>query len=112
MLQSGLQAGWRELAAEAAQALAHLDADRLQELATSARALHQEFRDSSPAQRLNQENQVRAASNDIALLGGVLAATHANLCVLRRAGRRVPAPLEYIQPGSQTFSTEALCGHH
>ena len=72
----------KSLIQEACSALAQLDADRLEELAFSCRALNQ-------AQVLGRrtETDVRAAYTELAVLRNMLKATKANLDVLERLAR-------------------------
>lgn len=70
----------KSLIREACSALAQLDADRLEELALSCRALNQ-----SRVRRT--ETEMRAACTELSVLSNVLKATQANLEVLERLAR-------------------------
>jgi hypothetical protein len=104
--------GWRELAAQAVEALARLDADRLEEMASSCSVLQRQLADAAPARPLASRLQPGNFAPELALLRGVLEATRVNLSVLRCAGA-VSSPLEYIQTGAQACSIrEGHCGHN
>lgn len=87
----------RELAIEASLALARLDAERLEELALSCQALEYDSAHDSPAERKELAGEARAAMEDIAVFGGVLEATGANLDVLRSVCERGPGHPEYAE---------------
>jgi hypothetical protein len=72
----------KSLIQEACSALAQLDADRLEELALSCRALNQ-----SQVFARRTEADVRAACTELSVLKNVLKATKANLEVLERIAR-------------------------
>ncbi|HEX4030893.1 MAG TPA: hypothetical protein VHX20_11050 [Terracidiphilus sp.] len=74
----------KQLVAEASHALATLDADRLEELALSCQALNRDLAPGDAAERASLARQAREAVDDMAVFGRVLAATRANLKVLRR----------------------------
>ncbi|HEX4756943.1 MAG TPA: hypothetical protein VH308_03140 [Terracidiphilus sp.] len=75
------QAELKALVVEASRALARLDADRLEELALSCKALN---RDLTPANRQELACQAREAAGDMAVFARVLEATRANLGVMNR----------------------------
>ena len=69
---------------EASHALAHLDADRLEEMALSCAALVREM-DEMRCDATNQwESGSSEATKDMAIFARVLEATRANLKVMRR----------------------------
>jgi hypothetical protein len=74
----------KQLVAEASRALATLDADRLEELALSCRALNRDLLPMKAEDRSLLARQARDAAGDMALFGRVLNATRANIKVLRR----------------------------
>jgi hypothetical protein len=74
----------RGLVAEASQALARLDAGRLEELAASCQALNREWPGRYAQDRAQAEKQARAALGEMATLARVLDATRSNLRVMRR----------------------------
>jgi hypothetical protein len=95
----------KELVVEASQALARLDADRLEELALTCQVLNRDLNRNangdagfnpalaSAVERRDLASQAREAVADLAVFGRVLEATRANLqvmCRLRdlRQGRR------------------------
>jgi hypothetical protein len=80
----------KSLIQEACSALAQLDAERLEELARSCRALNQ-----SPLRASWVEREARAASAELLVLRSVLAATRANFDVLARVLRLRERPLAY-----------------
>jgi hypothetical protein len=69
----------KALVAEAARALAVLDAGRLEELALVCQALNRPWED-----RADKVRQVREAMKNMAVFGRVLEATRANLEVMHR----------------------------
>jgi hypothetical protein len=109
----------REVVAEASQALARLDADRLEELALACLALNRDRRlQASPnvlapdaeteaipprnlgdGQRTDQAlaRQVRETAGDIRTFGRVLEATRANLVVMRRLRQLREGKIEYSE---------------
>lgn len=85
----------RELVAEASQALARLDSNRLEELALSCQALN---RDSSPANwddRAALARQAHEAAAEMAVFARVLEATLSNLNVMKRLRELRAGRLEY-----------------
>ena len=87
----------KEVVAEASQALARLDADRLEEMALSCQALNREFL-SDPYKDSSLLAQAREAQDEMAVFARILEATRGNLEVLRRARSRQAECLEYSQP--------------
>jgi hypothetical protein len=69
------------LVAEAAQSLARLDVDRLEEMALSCQALN---RGLTVERRLQLQVEARAAAKEMAALARVLQATRSNLAVMNR----------------------------
>jgi hypothetical protein len=96
------------LVREATQALARLDADRLEELARSCEALNLELQQNATTAKLTHRTalavEAAGALREMAVLGRVLDATRANGRVMRtllelRAGRREYGPfVETTQP--------------
>jgi len=72
------------LVAEAAEALARLDAVRLEELAVSCMALNREWPAACGQDREWMAREARAAQGEMAILARVLEATRSNLKVMRR----------------------------
>ncbi|HUX45260.1 MAG TPA: hypothetical protein VMV57_10960 [Terracidiphilus sp.] len=97
----------KQYVAEATQALARLDAERLEELALSCEALNREVKKSSGADRSLLAREAAAAAGEMAILFRVLEATHSNGRVMRhllelRAGR-----VEYgLQQCRKNFTQE------
>ncbi len=94
----------KELVVEASRALARLDADRLQELALSCRALNRELVAGGPANGQDLARQAREAAADMAVYARVLEATRANLHVLRRLNELRACRLEYSEPRAQGWT--------
>jgi hypothetical protein len=82
----------KALVEEASQALARLDAGRLEELALSCQALN---RDLAPANREALACQAREAAGEMATFARVLEATRANLNVMNRLRELRAVRLEY-----------------
>jgi hypothetical protein len=76
----------KQFLGEASVALAHLDAERLEEMALSCEALTQEEAGSSGPEELE---------TDIAILDRVIEATRANLTVMRQLSETRGSRLEY-----------------
>ncbi len=85
----------KEMVVEASQALARLDAERLEELALCCQALNRNIASASDAEREERAWQVRDAVGEMAVFGRVLDATRANLEVMNRVRERRTARLEY-----------------
>ena len=101
----------KELVVEASQALARLDADRLEELALSCQALNrdlvhdrsQDDGDASAALAL----ECKEAVGDMAVLARVLEATRANLDVMLRLRELRGGRLEYGEGHSKYSAPQA-----
>lgn len=87
---------------EASQALALLDADRLEELALSCQALNQDFKRVSAGDRVVLAKQAQDSAREMAVFARVLEATRANLNVMRRLRELREGRLEYRETGSRT----------
>jgi hypothetical protein len=74
----------KALVAEASLALARLDADRLEELALSCRALNRNLSAGSGEERAEMARQSRETAGEMAVFERVLEATRANLDVMSR----------------------------
>lgn len=85
----------KKLVAEASQALIRLDADRLEELAHSCRALNRELKPAGRQERAELSRQAREAAGEMALFARVLEATRANLTVMNRLRELREGRLEY-----------------
>jgi hypothetical protein len=85
---------------EASQALARLDAARLEELALSCQALNRELardRGSDVDARAGLARQAREASRDMAVFARVLQATRTNIHVMSRLRELRTGRLEYSE---------------
>jgi len=87
--------GLKEVLAEASQALARLDADRLEELALSCQALVGALEPSGSRGREELVRQSREAMSDMGVFARVLQATRANLNVMNRLRELREGQLEY-----------------
>ena len=113
MADRHVHAELKELVAEACRALAHLDADRLEELAWSCETLNRDLPWLSANGERELTREVREAATGMAVLARVLEATRANLSImnrlrelrLRRAGYGEPAS------GKDWESTQPEGGH-
>lgn len=102
----------RELVVEASLALARLDCERLEELALSCRSLNRALAQAMEADGGEWERQARQATAGMAIFERVLAATRANLEVLKRVRERRSARLEYgCSPGTWALA-ERRDGDH
>lgn len=81
---TGQAAVWKGIVEEASRALAHLDADRLEELAQCCVALNRQLPAALPADRAELLRQAHAAQPAMAVFERVLDATRANLRVIAR----------------------------
>ena len=103
----------KELVVEASQALARLDADRLEELALCCQALNRDLAQNGLAQ---QDGDARAAlalecneaKGDMAVFARVLEATRANLNVMSRLRELHDGRLEYRQGPMEYGGPQAL----
>jgi hypothetical protein len=86
------------LIAEATQALAHLDAERLEELAVSCQTLNRDLKRTEGKGRLELARQARDATCDMAVFARVLEATRGNLEVMNRLRELREGRLEYGGP--------------
>jgi aminopeptidase N len=85
----------KRLVSEASQALARLDAERLEELALSCQALNRELAHLNPEGRAALARQAAEAAGDMAVFARVLDATRANLNVMNRLRELHQGQLEY-----------------
>lgn len=90
----------QELIREATVALAHLDTERLEELAISCRKLT----------AVTPEEAKKAAA-DMALFGGVLQATRANADVLERLKTLAGVPQVYMRAQKESALAGTSYGH-
>jgi hypothetical protein len=87
----------KELVAEASQALARLDAARLEELALSCQALTRMLQTENREECDRMARQAREAEGDMAVFARVLEATRANLNVMNRLRALRAGQLEYTE---------------
>jgi len=92
----------KEIVVEASRALALLDADRLEELASSCQALNRDLPQANGLPRPELVAQALAAQSDMEIFARVLDATRANLDVLRR--------LRDIRMGCREYADEQVHG--
>lgn len=85
----------KSLVAEASQALARLDAGRLEEMAFACRALNREWPGACAQDPARMEREARAALSEMATLARVLEATRSNLKVMRRLQALHEGRIEY-----------------
>ncbi len=109
----------RQLVREASEALARLDAGRLEELAQCCRALNREMKPQKAKERdgAAQElaRQAREAAGEFAVFTRVLEATRANLEVWKRLRGLDREQLEYgrtQEPARSWARREAMNGNH
>lgn len=106
----------KELVVEASQALARLDAVRLEELALSCQALTRTLIPKDAGERKLLARQAQEAKGDLAVFARVLEATRANLSVMKRLRELRAGRVEYTErqargcagPGSPSPSTGGL----
>lgn len=100
----------RELVRDAAQSLARLDADRLEELALSCEELN---RDLVPGRVEIPVRDPLGMERDMAALARVLEATRSNLAVMNRLRKLHARRTEYLAGGdAELKSAEVPDGHH
>jgi hypothetical protein len=96
--QARVHPALKDMILEAARALAQLDADRLEALAVSCQALSRDFKRES-VERKVLSSEARGALVEMGAFESVLAATKANLEVMRRA-RKLRDELPQYGPGA------------
>lgn len=101
--------GLRLLVQEASRALAHLDADRLDELVRTCAALQRDLRFADAMERFEFAREARQAAGDMAVFARVLDATRSNLDVMRRLRDLRRGAIEYTLPGTHA---EDAHGNH
>ncbi len=87
----------KELVVEASQALARLDAARLEELAVSCQVLTRTLNPKEAQVRKLVARQAREAQSDMAVFAHVLEATRANLNVMNRLRELRAGRVEYTE---------------
>jgi len=104
MEQVGERRELKELVKEASQALARLDADRLEELALSCQALNRELAPAGKPRRADLARQSREAAGEMAVLSRVLEATRSNLNVMNRLRELRAGRFEYVEQPSRSWT--------
>lgn len=102
----------RQIVVEASQALARLDAARLEELALSCQALTRSLHFEDLEMRQFLTSQAGAAQSDMAVFARVLDATRANLNVMKRLRELRAGRLEYTERQARGACTEDEHGEH
>jgi hypothetical protein len=100
------------LVVEATRSLARLDADRLEELAQSCRALNRDPAPVKPAERRAQAAQAAKAAEEMAVFARVLEATRANLNVMRRLRELRLGRLEYSEREARSWNRSVAGSGH
>jgi hypothetical protein len=93
----------KALVVEASRALAHLDAERLEELALSCDALNRELSPPGAQARACLAEQAKEAAADMAVFARVLEATRANLHVMQRLRDLRAGRLEYSETAGRVW---------
>jgi len=103
----------RELVVEASQALACLDAERLEDLALSCHTFNRCLEAGNPAERAAQAVVAGELVHEMAVFARVMEATRANRNVMRRLRDLYAGRLEYGQrPGPKWTIPENAYGDH
>jgi hypothetical protein len=111
--QDSQDAEWKDMLVNASRALAHLDADRLEEMALSCAALVGDEHEGRFDSRGPQGTDSGEAGRQTAIFARVLEATRANLNVMRRLRAVRATRLEYDQPRALCdASVESEHGDH
>ena len=100
----------RQMVAEASQALALLDAPRLEELADACLAFNRELTVAPSLRRMELAAEARAAVPGMAIFERVLEVTRANLQVMQRLRDLREGRLEYGH--SNWVHPESIHGNH
>ncbi|MGA7858788.1 MAG: hypothetical protein WCA11_12710 [Terracidiphilus sp.] len=110
-VEIGVQPELKEIIAEASRALAHLDAGRLEELASSCEALNREMNAAGAAGHRALAKGASEAVKEMAVFSRVLTATRANVEVMNFLQELRAARLEYSpQTGRQWMPAKASHG--
>jgi hypothetical protein len=94
----------KQLVVEASQALAQLDAGRLEELALSCQALNRDLPAASSEDRARLARQAQEAAGEMAVFARVLEVTRANLNVMNRLRELRAGRLEYSEAQARGWS--------
>ena len=109
-METEQQAELRQLVVEATRALAHLEADRLEEMALCCEALNRDCSWSAIQDRAELVRQAQDAAGEMAVFARVLEATRANMNVLRRLQELRTEHLEYGR-GVESIRLVTVRGH-
>ena len=93
----------KEVVEEASQALARLDAERLEALALSCYALNRCRPADNAVERAAQAREAREAARAMAVFARVVEATRANISLMNRLRELRAGPLEYGQRPDQKW---------
>lgn len=107
-VRHGIDSELRGIIAEASLALARLDADRLEELALSCRALNRDAGVLNVEERFKLQRQAVDASAEMETFGRVLDATRDNLETMNRMRERRRGRLEYRTGGGTGWASRSL----
>jgi hypothetical protein len=94
----------RQVVREASQALARLDAGRLEELALSCQALSRDLAVSDTGGRARFADQARDAAGEMAVFARVLEVTRGNLNVMNRLRELRAGRMEYSEAQARGFA--------
>lgn len=94
------QASLKQVVTEASQALIHLDAERLEELAKACRALNRPLPPPRSADGTELVRQAEEARADMAVFARLLALTRENLQLMERLRALREGPLGYSREGA------------
>lgn len=108
---SGTRPQLKALVREASQALAHLDAVRLEELAASCQALNGSLPSMEDSRRMGFVHEVHEAVREMGVLGRVLEATRSNLRVIHRLRALRAARIEYSERQARGWPAESAHGN-
>lgn len=89
----------KDVVLEASRSLAHLDAEKLEELAASCKALNREQSHAGARMNIQLAREAIDSQRELAFLASVLEATRANLRVLRHLNGLYKDRAEYL-PGA------------
>jgi hypothetical protein len=94
----------KQLVAQASQALARLDAGRLEELALSCQLLNRDIEAFGAEDRIRLAREAREATRDMALFARVLEVTRGNLNLMNRLRELRAGRLEYSETQARGWS--------
>lgn len=116
MLQQGtrqIRSELKDFVAQASNALARMDSERLEELAHSCEALNRQLDQMGAEERAVLSREASEAAADMGVFARVLEATRANLSVMKRLRELRQVRLEYTdRHGLESTSGEDANGDH